>query len=89
MGFFSYFRKLCKQYYLLNAPNDIIIDMEMGQSSIDHNTTLHGIFEMVLTRFYLNFLLAFMHTACGLFDMLGSCWLDSVFFFGIFFFLQK
>ena len=42
MGFFSYFRKLCKQYYLLNAPSDTIIDMEIGQSSIDSNTTLRG-----------------------------------------------
>lgn len=51
MGFFSYFRKLCKQYYLLNAPNDIIIDMEMGQSSIDRNTTLHGLLEMICPDF--------------------------------------
>lgn len=51
MGFFSYFRKLCKQYYLLNAPNDIIIDMEMGQSSIDRNATLHGLWEMICPDF--------------------------------------
>lgn len=51
MGFFSYFRKLCKQYYLLNAPNDIIIDMEMGQSSTDPNATLHGLLEMICPDF--------------------------------------
>lgn len=51
MGFFSYFRKLCKQHYLLNVPNDIIIDMEMGQSSIDCSTTLYRLLEMICPDF--------------------------------------
>lgn len=51
MGFFSYFRKLCKQHYLLNAPNDIIIDMEIGQSSIDCSTILCGLSEMLCPDF--------------------------------------